>query len=77
MGNKNSKTAQGKNLLPTIKEPDQADNLWIGGEGQLRQWSVSQEEVTKEYDDIMPGYILSMVQTSDKNYLFVSDQDGH
>jgi hypothetical protein len=44
--------------------------LWIGGEGQLMQWSVSQKKITKNYVGIMAGEISSMVQTSGKNYLF-------
>jgi hypothetical protein len=40
------------------------------------QWSVSQEKVTKDYGNIMTGVILSMVQTSDKKYLFLSDNKG-
>jgi hypothetical protein len=40
------------------------------------QWSISQEKVTKDYGPIMGGGICSMVYTSGKNYLFVSDQDG-
>jgi hypothetical protein len=40
------------------------------------QWSVSQGEVTKDYGLIMAGNIYSMVQTSEKKYLFVSDDEG-
>jgi hypothetical protein len=40
------------------------------------QWSVSQQKVTKEYRGIMADNIHSMVQTSDKKYLFVSDNYG-
>ncbi len=32
--------------------------------------------MTKDYGNIMPGYINSMVQTSDKKYLFLSDDAG-
>jgi hypothetical protein len=42
----------------------------------LLQWSVSQEKVTKDYGDIMVSTILSMAQTSSKDYLFVSDLNG-
>jgi hypothetical protein len=66
----------GQNLLPTSKEADQADSLFKGGYQKLVQWSVSQNKVTKDYGDIMPGIIHSMVQTSDKKYLFVSDSSG-
>jgi WD40 repeat protein len=59
-----------------IEVADQADNLFIGGENKLWQWSVSQKKVTKDYGEIMAGRILSMVQTSDKKYLFVSDPFG-
>jgi hypothetical protein len=66
----------GQNLLPTIKEADHADNLFISGERKLMQWSVSQKKVTKDYGDIMAGIIRSMVLTSRKNYLFLSDYRG-
>jgi WD40 repeat protein len=59
-----------------IEVADQADNLFIGGENKLWQWSVSQKKVTKDYGEIMAGRILSMVQTSNKKYLFVSDPFG-
>jgi WD40 repeat protein len=52
----------GQNLLPTIKEADLADNLFIGGrDGRLMQWSVSQQKVTKDWGQIMSHYIFSMV----------------
>jgi hypothetical protein len=66
----------GQNLLPTIKEADQANSLFVGGHCKLIQWSVSRGEVIKDYCDIMANYIWSMVQTSSKNYLFVSDVSG-
>jgi WD40 repeat protein len=69
-------TGPGQNLPPTITEADLADNLFIGGWRTLMQWSVSQGKVTKDYCVIMTGDIRSMVQTSDKKYLFVSDYDG-
>ena len=68
---------QGQNLLPTIEEADQADNFFIGGCKTLMLWSVSRGEVTKDYGDIMAGDIWSMVQTSDKKYLFLSDNEGY
>ena len=59
------------NISEEMKEEvDQADILFIGGEGGFKQWSVRQEKVTKEYSDIMEGRVYSMVQTNDKNYLF-------
>jgi WD40 repeat protein len=73
----NSKTGQGTNLLPTIKEADQADHLFIGGRKKLMQWSISQQKVTKDFGNIMASAILSMVQTSDKKYLFFSDDAGY
>jgi hypothetical protein len=51
--------------------------LFIVGETKLWQWSVGQKKVHKEYGDIMTGNIFSIVQTSDRNYLFVSDYEGH
>jgi hypothetical protein len=36
-------------------------NLFIGGVKKLMHWSISQGEVTKDYGDIMPGNILTMV----------------
>jgi WD40 repeat protein len=66
----------GQNLLPTIKEADSADHLFIAASGTLLQWSVTQKKVTKDYGNITVGYINSMVQTSDKKYLFVPDSIG-
>jgi hypothetical protein len=63
-------------LLPTIKEADQADNFFIGGHRKLLHWSVSQEKKTKDYGPIMPGNISSMVKTSGKKYLFLSEETG-
>ena len=54
-----------------IKEAYKADELFIGGAGKFLQWSVSQKKVTKDYGDIMAGNIYSMLQTSDKKYLFL------
>jgi hypothetical protein len=51
----------GKDLLATIKEAEYADNLFIGTDEELMQWSVSQKKVTKNYGHIMAGYILLMV----------------
>ena len=62
------------NLEEMVEEADQADNFFIGGYKTLMLWSVSRGEVTKDYGDIMAGDIWSMVQTSDKKYLFLSDQ---
>jgi WD40 repeat protein len=63
-------------LLPTIIEADYADNLFIGGHKNFMQWSVSQGKVTNDYGEIMAGNIYSMVKTSDKKYLFLSDAVG-
>ena len=76
MASKFVETSPGQNLLPSIKEGDQADNLFIAGYKTFMLWSVSQGEVTKDYGDIMTGYIWSMVQTSDKKYLVLSDDQG-
>jgi hypothetical protein len=51
--------------------------LFIGGKKTLLQWSISQQKVTKDFGNIMTGRIESMVQTSDKKYLFVSDIYGY
>jgi WD40 repeat protein len=67
---------QSQNLLPNIKQADSADILFIGGKHKLMQWSVSQGQATKEYADIMAGDIYSIVQTSDKKYVFLSDDQG-
>jgi WD40 repeat protein len=58
-----------------IKETYKTDNLFIGG-SKLIQWSVSKKKVTKDYGGIVVGCITSMVQTSDKNHLFLSDEYG-
>jgi hypothetical protein len=65
-------------LLPKKeKGKKKAENLWIGGGEKLMQWSVGKKKVTKDYGDIMTESIHSMVQTSDKKYLFVSDSNGY
>ncbi len=48
----------GQNLLPTIIDADQPDNLIIGGGKDIIYWSVSQEKVTKDYSYIMAAYNL-------------------
>ncbi len=60
-----------------IKEPDFADSLLFGGQRKLMQKSVRLKKATKDYGDIMPGEIYSMVKTSGKKYLFVSDNEGY
>jgi hypothetical protein len=65
-----------RNLEEMIKEAGSADSLFLGGDGKLVQYSVRQEKVVKDHGDIMSGLIYSMVQTSDKKYLFVSDSSG-
>jgi WD40 repeat protein len=52
------------------------ESLFIGGDKKLMQWSISQKTPIKEYGDMMAGNIMSMVQTSAKNYLFLSDDEG-
>jgi hypothetical protein len=71
---KNSPLVQ--NSLFTLEEADMADSFFIGSVGKFMQWSVSQEKVTKDFGHIITGDIYAMVQTSDKNYLFVSDLSG-
>jgi WD40 repeat protein len=66
----------GQNLPQTITQADYADNFFIGTRGKLMQWSVSQRKVTKDHGDIMTDHITGMVQTSDKKYLFLSDDEG-
>jgi hypothetical protein len=73
MGAKFSKTSQGQNKSP--KKIDK-DDFFINGREKLIYWSVSQEKVTKTYSKIMTSEIHSMVQTSGKNYLFLSDCSG-
>jgi hypothetical protein len=65
------------NLEEMIEEADLADSLFVGGMDELMQWSVCQKKVTKDYGDIMADDIRSMAKTSDKKYLFVSDDDGY
>jgi hypothetical protein len=60
MTSKFSEIGPGQNLLPTIKDADYTDILFIGGNKTLMQWSVSQGEMTKDYGDIMAGFIVSM-----------------
>ena len=77
MDSKFSKAGKDQNSLSTIKQAGQDDVLFIGCYKKLLQWSVSQGKVTKDYGHIMTSAIYSMVQTSDKKYLFVSDIEGH
>ena len=65
------------NLEEIVEEEDFADHLFVGFRRKLSQWSVSQGKVTHDYGDIMDEMILSMVKTSDKKSLFVSDLIGH
>jgi WD40 repeat protein len=53
-----------------------ADSFFIGSVGKFMLWSVSQEKVNKDYGHIITDDIYSMVLTSDKNYLFVSNLSG-
>jgi hypothetical protein len=53
-----------------MSQPPNSDDLFIGGDGNFMQWSVSHKKVTKDYGTIMAGYINSMVQTSDKKFPF-------
>ncbi len=71
-----SKVGPRRNLEEMIEEPDLADNLFIAGEGNLIQWSVSKNKVVKDYGSIMAAWIWSLVKTSDKKYLFVGAYDG-
>ena len=77
MSSKSIEIYPDQNLLSTTEEADQADNFWIGGDCKLFQWSVSQEELIKDYGCLMPGTIYSMVQTSNKKFLFVTDLNGY
>jgi hypothetical protein len=47
MTSKFSEIGPGKNLLPTIKDANYADILFIGNGEKLMQWSVNQEKVTQ------------------------------
>ncbi len=65
-----------------IKAAYKADNFFIGcgtvpAQNNLLQWSVSQGKVVQDCYDITAGHIKSMVQTSDKIYLFLSDSYGY
>ena len=64
------------NLEKMIKKADLEDNLFIGGYRKLVQWSISQKKIIKDDGSNMAGDICSMVQTSDKKYLFLSDVKG-
>ena len=64
------------NFEGMIVDTDEADILFIGGKRKFMQWSVSKKKMIREYNGIMAGNTLSMVQTSNKNYLFVSDNRG-
>jgi WD40 repeat protein len=67
-----------KKLLPTIKKGvKKAENLWIVAGHNLIQWSVGKKKVTKDNGDVVTSDIQSMVQTSDKKNLFVSDSYGY
>jgi hypothetical protein len=71
-------------IKPTLEQGDSvqpqnqaSDNLFIGDGGKLMQYSVCRGEVTKDYGKIIETFIWSMVQTSDKKYLFVSGSRGN
>ena len=66
-----------QNLEEMVGENDLADNLFIGGEGKITVWSVSKKVILKEYTHTLTGNVDSMMLTSDKKYLFVSDDDGY
>ena len=65
------------NLEEIVEEEDLADHLFLGGDGELSQWSVSQRKRTHDYGHIMDYMIWSMVKTSDNKSLFVSDNNGN
>ncbi len=67
---------QKDNFMLRTEESDSADSLFVGGERKLMQLSVRQMKVIKDYGNIMTGYIYSMVKSSDKKYLFISDSQG-
>ena len=52
------------------------DNFFISGEGKFIQWSVPEGKATKDYSGIMVSGIHSMLQTSDKEYVYLSDDKG-
>jgi hypothetical protein len=51
----------GQNLLPTIIDADQPDNLIIGGGKDIIYWSVSQEKVNKHFRGVISSFIDAMV----------------
>jgi hypothetical protein len=68
---------QKDNFMLKTEEPESADSLLVCGERKLMQYSVRQKKVIKNYGVIMASWIYSMVKTSDKKYLFVSDHRGY
>jgi hypothetical protein len=71
-----AENSQSPNLKSMVDLAEESDNFFIGCEGKLLHWSARQKKVTKDYGCIMAGYNFSMAQTSDKNYLFLSDNKG-
>jgi hypothetical protein len=73
---------RGKNMPPPLakqiemRQPKYCDSLFISGFRELQQWSVRQDKVIKEYGNIMARIIYSMVKTSYKKYLLLSDREG-
>jgi hypothetical protein len=64
-------------MISKFVEIDPRDNLWICCAGKLLQFSIRKKKVTKNYGHIITGNVKSMVQTSDKKYLFLSGSEGH
>ena len=64
-------------LKETTKQVPGSDSQFVGGEARLLQWSIRHGRVVKDYGHIMKSDIQSMVTTSDKKWLFISDYFGH
>ena len=72
-----SKTGLSKDFLLKKKEAKHADELFMSSESYIVGWSISKEEKCNNYALMMPRYNEPMAQISDKNYLFVSNYQGH
>ena len=57
-----------------------SDNQYLftsDGDGHLKQWSINQKKLHKDYGKIHQAYIISIVITNDNHYLFTSDLEGN
>ena len=45
--------------------------------GKLKQYNIVQQKLMKDYGEVHPGDIRSIIATNNGRYLFTSDKDGY